>query len=145
MSAAAFVAGAIRSAESAFNSMAEDPDRENLGRLLVAWQAVYGHAPAMVRDALEDSLRFVYLKTQLNEALSDIAEERGVINRRKAGQWIKRNVGRLVDGRRFVRAGGTRSAQAWQVESVSSVSSVHAELDHVTSSRDSYVRATRGH
>jgi hypothetical protein len=137
-------------AQSAFEAIAEDPDRECLGRLLVAWQAVFGHAPAMVRDALKDSLTFVYQEAHLKEALGDIAEERGEINRRKAGRWIKRNAGRVVDGRRFVRAAGTRSSEAWQVESVSSVSSVPTGLstDCVhdnASTRDSYVRASRGH
>lgn len=56
--------------------------------------------------------------------LHDIADERGEINRKKLGWWMKRHVGRIVDGRRFVRASGNRSAEAWTVESDSSVSQV---------------------
>ena len=56
--------------------------------------------------------------------LHDLADERGELNRRKL--WCGSSVmpGRIVDGLRFVRASGNRSAEAWQVESVSSVSSV---------------------
>ena len=59
----------------------------------------------------------------LHEVLHDIAGERGAINRRKLGQWVKRHEGQIVDGRRFVRADGNRSAQAWRVESVANGSS----------------------
>lgn len=62
--------------------------------------------------------------TTLKEVLHDIADERGEINRRKLGWWLKRHAGRIVDGQRFVRASGNRSAEAWRVESVSTVSSV---------------------
>jgi len=61
---------------------------------------------------------------ELGEVLRDIADERGEINRRKLGWWIRRHAGRNVDGRRFVRASGNRSAEAWQVDVVESVSSV---------------------
>jgi hypothetical protein len=61
---------------------------------------------------------------ELREVLRDIADERGEINRRKLGWWIRRHAGRNVDGRRFVRASGNRSAEAWQVDVVESVSPV---------------------
>lgn len=61
---------------------------------------------------------------ELGEALRDIADERGEINRRKLGWWIRRHAGRIVDGRRFIRASGNRSAEAWQVRVVESVSPV---------------------
>ena len=60
----------------------------------------------------------------MREVLRDIADERGEINRRKLGWWIRRHAGRIVDGRRFVRASGNRSAEAWQVDVVESVSPV---------------------
>ena len=110
--------------ESVFQAMAEDPDRETLGRLLTAWQSVFGSTPAMVRDAVKQASPFHDEHVELREVLHDIADERGEINRRRLGWWIRRHAGRIVDGRRFVRASGNRSAEAWQVESVSSVSSV---------------------
>ena len=110
--------------ESVFQAMADDPDRETLSRLLAAWQSVFGRTPAMVRDAIKQASSFHDDQAELREVLHDIADERGEINRRRLGRWILRHSGRIVDGRRFVRASGNRSAEAWQVESVSPVSSV---------------------
>ena len=44
----------------------------------------------------------------MGDVLHDIAEERGEINRRKLGWWIRRHAGRIVDGRRFVRVPGNQ-------------------------------------
>ncbi|HEY5504729.1 MAG TPA: hypothetical protein VIK28_06180, partial [Sedimentisphaerales bacterium] len=109
---------------SVFEAMSEDPDRETLGRLLTGWQSVFGKTPAMVRDAVKQSTPFHDEHVELREVLCDIADERGEINRRKLGWWIRRHAGRIVAGRRFVRASGNRSAEAWQVEVVESVSPV---------------------
>jgi hypothetical protein len=38
---------------SVFKAMAEDPDRETLSRLLMAWQSTFGKTPPMVRDAVK--------------------------------------------------------------------------------------------
>jgi hypothetical protein len=114
-------------AVSVFEAMAEDPDRETLGRLLKIWQSEFGKKPAMVRDAVKKADELPNEHQELSEVLRDIAEEHGEINRRKLGWWIKRHAGRIVDGRRFIRSSGSRSAEAWQVdvaESVLPVSSV---------------------
>lgn len=109
---------------SVFEAMSDDPDRETLGRLLSAWQAVFGKTPAMVREAVQQAMVSIAEHIELHEVLRDIADERGEINRRKLGWWIKRHAGRIVDGRRFLRAGGNRSAEAWRVDVVESVSPV---------------------
>jgi hypothetical protein len=110
--------------ESVFEAMADDPDRETLGRLLTAWVSVFGKTAAMVRDAVKRASLFHDDYVDLREVIRDIADERGEINRRKLGWWIRRHAGRIVDGRRIVRASGNRSAEAWQVEVVESVSPV---------------------
>lgn len=109
---------------SVFEAMADDPARETLGRLLSAWQAVFGKTSAMVREAVQQAMVSIAKHIELNEVLRDIADEHGEINRRKLGRWIKRHAGRIVDGRRFLRASGNRSAEAWRVDVVESVSSV---------------------
>lgn len=114
--------GLVDPTESVFEAMADDPDRETLGRLLTAWQAVFSRTPAMVRDAISHTSAFQDEQVDLREVLHDIAAERGDINRRRLGWWIKRHAGRIVDGRRFVRVSGSRSADAWVVESVLPVS-----------------------
>ena len=76
---------------SVFEAMSEDPDRETLGRLLTAWQSVFGKMPAMVRDAVKQASVFHDEHIELREVLRDIADERGEINRRKLGWWIRRH------------------------------------------------------
>ena len=107
--------------ESVFEAMADDPDRDTLARLLEAWEAVFGNTPAMVRDAVKRGSACHDEYADLHEVLHDIADEHGELNRRKLGRWVRRHEDRIVDGRRFVRASGKRSAQAWRVESVSPV------------------------
>ena len=108
--------------KSVFDAMADDPDRETLEQLLRAWQACFGKKPTMVRDAIKFTLSdFSDARDELCEVLKDIAGEREGINRRSLGRWIKRNSGRIVNKLRFMRASGSRSAEAWYVESVSSV------------------------
>ncbi len=109
---------------SLLSAMSEDPDRELLGRLLALWQQCFGSKPTMIREAVAHTA--VPDGAELFEILTELAGERGEINRRRLGRWITRHAGRIVSGRRFVRASGNRSAEAWQVvvdESVSSVSS----------------------
>ena len=132
--------------------MLDDPDRETLARLLTAWFSVFGKIPAMVRDAIKQALPFNDASAELHEVLHDIADERGEINRRKLGWWIRRHAGRIVDGRRFVRASGNRSAEAWQVEVVESVSPVSSvsiqptekSVSSTPDNRNDYARASRG-
>lgn len=133
--------------ESVFEAMTEDPDRETLDRLLKGWQSAFGRTAAMVRDAIRVSA-FGEEYAELREVLHDIADQRGEINRRRLGWWIRRHAGRIVDGRRFARASGNRSAEAWQVESVSQVMSVSdapkAESVRGRAAANVYARASRG-
>lgn len=137
---------------SLFDAIAEDPDRETLGRLLRAWREVFGRSAAMVRDAVREAGGIRDDENELQEVIRDIADERGEINRRKLGWWIKRHAGRIVDGLRFTKALGSRSAELWQVESVSSVVEVSSHDDGKTVAEDSasaeaaeaYRRASRG-
>ena len=115
--------------DSVFEAMAEDPDRETLGRLLTAWHGMFGKKPAMVRDAVKMAHYHGDEYADLREVLHDIADERGDINRKKLGWWIRRHAGRIVDGLRLVRASGNhRSADAWQIDLVGSVSPVLSVL-----------------
>ena len=140
--------GLADATESVFEAIAEDPDRETLDRLLTGWQSAFGRRAAMVRDAVRVSA-FRDDHAELREVLHDIADERGAINRRRLGWWIRRHAGRIVDGRHFVRASGNRSAEAWQVESVSPVSSVSPSpsaksVNGTADDDEAYARASRG-
>jgi len=107
-------------AERVFEQLAQDPDRETLGRLLHAWHAEFGETPTMIREAV------IRCEPGMDEILRDIAEERQQINRRRLGRWISRHQGRIIDGLRFERASGTTSAERWQAKSVTSDKSVES-------------------
>lgn len=103
--------------ESVTEAMATDPDRELLGRLLVAWQTVLGKRPVMLRDAVK-AATYPEGNAELYEVFYEIAERQGEINRRILGWWIKRHSGRIVDGRRFVDGGENSTATPWRVETI---------------------------
>jgi hypothetical protein len=108
-----------------FEQLAQDPDRETLGRLLHAWHSMFDNSPTMIRDAVNraDFHQFGTSTSQaeLNEVMREIAEEHGEINRRRLGRWIARHQGRLVDGLRFEKSAGTTSAEKWLCKQVKSV------------------------
>lgn len=108
-------------AQSMFETMSDDPERETLRRLLDAWHECFGHAPKMLREVLgANSLAAMGPIQDLREVLHDIAGERDYsINRRRLGWWMKNHVGWVVEGRRLVKEKGSRSAEAWKVEEVS--------------------------
>ncbi|MDX1923142.1 MAG: hypothetical protein SFW65_08450 [Alphaproteobacteria bacterium] len=99
-------------ATAVYESMADDPDRDTLGTLLQNWQRCFWDKPTMVRQAVN------CMDTDLQEVIHDIASEKGIINRRVLGRWIQRHSGRMVNGLRFIRDSGSRSAEAWTVEQV---------------------------
>ena len=111
--------GAQDPAARVFEQLAQDPDRETLGRLLTAWRAVLGNAPTMIRAAVAAvDGAFTDDAKNLRECLLEVAEERGEVNRRRLGRWIARHQNRIVDGLRFIRASTTTSAEKWTVETV---------------------------
>ena len=129
-------------ADRVFEQLAQDPDRETLGRLLCAWGAAFGSTPAMIREAVAMAeTGFGEAAKALREVLLEVAEERGEINRRRLGRWIARHAGRIVDGQRFERASGTTSAERWACKSVMSVQSVSsgAPAESVTAENDDEV------
>lgn len=135
--------GCADPAASVFEAIKEDPNREQLGRLLIAWQSTFANVPAMVREAVSKST--LHGNDELREILHDIADERGEINRHRLGRWIKRHEGQIVDGLRFARCNGSTSAERWRVESVSSVLSVYSSQNVKTvDASQAYLRASGG-
>lgn len=105
-----------------FEQLDHDPDTELLGRILLGWFEAHGSRAMLVRDVLRRP--DFGGATDLMEALRDAAEERGEINRRRLGWWLKRHAGRIVAGLKFERCGSGRGAEAWRVVQVSQVSQV---------------------
>jgi hypothetical protein len=143
--------GLVDPADSIFEAIAEDPDRETLDRFLRSWQSAFGERPAMVRDAVRLSA-FGEEYVELREVMRDIADERGEINRRRLGWWIRRHVGRIVDGRRIERHSNSGGAESWIVKQVLQVSSLFTEdMEKSAGSQkreqelvNDYARASRG-
>lgn len=101
-----------------FEAMRDDPDRELLGEFLQAWHARFGHAPALVKDAISP----IESNKVLRELIGDIASDRnGTINRKQLGRWIKRHSNRVVNRLRIVKDAVNSNSAKWKVESVSSV------------------------
>jgi hypothetical protein len=109
---------------SVFEAMAEDPDRETLVRFLEAWWDAFGTVPTMIREAVSWTSGGSDSGNELREVLLDIAGERGEINRRKLGWWIRRHAGRILESKRITRAAGNGSAERWRAEIVEPVSPV---------------------
>lgn len=98
----------------------------------------------MVRDVVKQAHHFSDGHAELREILHDIAGEKGDINRRKLGWWIKKHAGRIVDGQRFVRVSGNSSAEKWRAEEVSQVSPLSAAVMTGTFTPEDYRRASTG-
>jgi hypothetical protein len=102
-------------ATALFELMNDDPDTEQLGRILNAWHERFGDKPATMRDARASSfglLEFV----ELRELLNEIGEYKGQYNGRRAGRWIARKEGRIVNGMRFERdANKSGGSERWRV------------------------------
>lgn len=105
-------------AKSLFDGMNTAPDREVLGRLLFLWHRRYGDRPTGLREVLNWCLRAHDdgASGHAKELVQEIAGERGEINNRRFGHWLKRHAGRIVDGLRFERTDAVKGGSAcWRV------------------------------
>lgn len=105
-------------AERVFERLAQDPDRETLGRLLHEWQAAFGSSPTMIREAVSLAGGFGF--EDFHSVLFEVGELRGALDGTRLGRWIARHEGRIVDGLRFEKASGTTSVVRWHVRVVQS-------------------------
>ena len=111
-------------AAAIFECMADDPERQMLGRILEGWEKQFGRDALKVRDVVARLSSGRTGAEDLMEALVEVAGDRDRINSRKLGKWLSRNAGRLVDERRLIKASKTSNVESWRVESVRSVESV---------------------
>ena len=97
-----------------FESMNDDPDREQLGEFLRLWFDQFGNSPTSVKD-----LTSLFTSSEeLREIIGDIAGERdGRVNRRRLGWWIKRHVRQVVNGLRLVQDSAKSNSAKWKIES----------------------------
>jgi hypothetical protein len=98
----------------------DDPERIEHGTVLSAWEAIFRNEPRTAADAIKAANGPDANEQALREALLLIAKDRadGGLDPRRLGNWLRRHADRLIDGRRFVRAGEKDHATLWKVEAM---------------------------
>ncbi|MGY6278123.1 death domain-containing protein [Methylomonas sp. MgM2] len=129
-----------------FESMLDDPDREQLGQMLHSWHDRFGNEAVMIRDALK---RISFDEAAFLDVIKDIAGEKdGSINKNRLGWWLKRHAGRVIDSLRFVKDDSNRGSVKWKVqvlqESQVSRASITKNVSLPFNSAHAYAQASRG-
>lgn len=95
---------------------ASDPRRIEHQAVMEAWREEFGECASTVREAIKAaSSRALIGDYRLQDALLDIAAERGEINMRKLGRWLGKMRGRLQGGLRIERGNLHCGIQTWRV------------------------------
>lgn len=101
---------------------AEDPEMSKLARLVGSWHRVFGAEPVGVADltqAIEGGSLMSEDNNDLRDSLMECAGERGQINPRSLGWYLKRFSGRIVDSLRLQRTeGSSHSKPKYYVETI---------------------------
>lgn len=104
-------AGAADPCESRAAVMEDDPEAAMLRTLLAAWWERFGRTPRTVKEIVkageEDD-------SPLAEVLHDVAGEGRAINTRRLGWWLRRQIGRIVDGMKLTQL-RVSSVAHWKV------------------------------
>lgn len=100
----------------------EDPERNELARMLHSWHACFGTEPTSAREAVERTLPTVAgLDADaklLAEVLKEIAAERGGgLSVRRLGKWLQKHGGRRIGGRFFYKPAERDHVALWRVQS----------------------------
>lgn len=88
-------------AGSLFESMKFEPSRQDVSNLLKLWFAVFGPSPTGVADLVHHAEMISKDAPELHDALLQLAEVGGSVNRRRLGKKIANNQGRVIDGMRL--------------------------------------------
>lgn len=107
-----------------YTSQENDPEKQMLMRLLMAWKHCFGSVPTMVREAVTYADSGMANSGELREAFEDVAERRGQIDRRTLGKYLSRSEGRVIGNMSFSKASKTMNAERWSVHTLPGVSSV---------------------
>ena len=99
---------------SMFEQLKHDPYREQLAQVINAWYQAFGTEPRMIRDVV----KFSETDNDLEEALLQVSPGKtDSLDRRHLGWWLRKNAGKVVDGKRFAKdTTRTRNAELWRIE-----------------------------
>jgi putative DNA primase/helicase len=96
-----------------------DPRRLEHEALLEHWFDAFGDKATPVRDAIKlADNRALNKEHAFKDALVDVAGERGEVNAKRLGHWMKKLAGRIQGGKRIVAGEPSRGTQTWSVEIV---------------------------
>jgi hypothetical protein len=103
----------------------QDPEVQKLSALMLAWKSAFGKHGATVPEAIRKAEEKNNDTKQprhpeLYDVLDEVAGERGKLNSRRLGAWIKRRVKRIVDGCYFTDSGTRQNYKVWVVHEASS-------------------------
>jgi hypothetical protein len=104
-------------AASLLSGMGDDPDRELLERLVMAWCEAFMGTPVSLKELLKWTEHAAPASWEgvIRGVLEEMAFERGEVNARKVGQWLARNAGRVVAGKRLEKGEKTKYGIPWRV------------------------------
>ncbi|CAN1572662.1 hypothetical protein MCEMAEM4_03392 [Burkholderiaceae bacterium] len=102
-----------------YKAQANDPEKQILLRLLLAWKQCFGSIPTMVREAVTYTHSASAHSAELKEVLEEVAYKKGDIDRRVLGHFIARSEGRVVSGMKFERSFNKSNAERWSVRTIS--------------------------
>ena len=90
----------------------DDPVLGDLKAMMTIWSDTFGAEKKTVADVLRVATP---PDCPLFDVLEGIAGERGLINRRKLGHYLRRHMDRVVGGLRIESAGESRGSAVWRV------------------------------
>jgi hypothetical protein len=96
----------------------DDAERDLLDRVLFNWVEIFGSESFTTRGLVKAVATLNQETAPLLYTLEEIAAERGEINLRKLGAWLRDNAGRVVDGKRLEAGEKNREGVLWHVASV---------------------------
>jgi putative DNA primase/helicase len=89
-----------------------DPEREAAIAVLAAWREVFGTGSATAAEAAHAAKN----GGPLADALESVATRGGTVSAKALGRWLRRHIGRVLDGLKVQKSGGDEKRGArWRV------------------------------
>lgn len=102
-------------AESIDRDASENPETAKLAALLHAWIATFGTTPTSPAQAITKATEVIGARSDLFNALDEIAGQNRKLNVRILGRWLERHAGQLCTGLRLVLANKANGLKRWTV------------------------------
>jgi len=104
--------------ESITANYQEDPNTNRLRAFMINYLVRFNDSYMTAADVVE-AADFDYGDNDLYSILYDIAGQGRTVDKRRFGNWLSRNAGRIVDGMKIVKGRKRNGNQTWMVEKIS--------------------------